>query len=225
MIRDSRRGSPKRGRGGDSPRDRRRRKGSLDSLSDRDDRKSSRRDTRRGGRGDEEDMIDTMTDIFKDLLTVHEMIKRETDDMRGHKSMSRSKKYDDGDARLDRRLKKGRSAAETLNNLAKDVQEVKKYLNKDFRKNFFENVCDDSGSRRRRGDSEDRDRGRGGRGDRDRGRGDRDRGRGDRDRGTRDRDDRDRGGRGDRDRGSRRDDRRSRDDRDSGRRDDRDRRR
>merc|ERR1719193_2574627 len=121
-----------------------------------------------------------MTDIFKDILTVHEMINRETDDMRGHKSMSRSKKYDDGDAHLDRRLKKGRSAADTLNNLAKDVQDIKKHLNKDFRKTFFEIVCGDSGSRRRRGDSEDR----GGRGDRDRDgdRRDRDRGRSDRDR-------------------------------------------
>merc|ERR1719193_583758 len=104
-----------------------------------------------------------MTDIFKDILTVHEMIEREMENMRGHRSMSRSKKYDDGDARLDRRLKKGRSAADTLNNLAKDVKEIMKYLNKDFRRAFFENVCDDSGSRRRRGDSEDRDRDRGGR--------------------------------------------------------------
>merc|ERR1712060_551827 len=135
--RDSRRrGSPRRGRGGDSPRDRRRRRGSADSNSDRDDRKSSRRDTRRGGR-DEDDMVQTMIDIFKDLVIVHEMIKNETEEMRGHKSMSRSKKYYHGDARLDRRLKEGRTPADTLNNLAKGVKEVKDKLNKDYRKIFL----------------------------------------------------------------------------------------
>merc|ERR1712087_288564 len=158
---------------------------------------------------------------------VHEMIKNETEEMRGHKSMSRSKKYDDGNARLDRRLKEGRTPADTLNNLAKSVKEVKDNLNKDYRKIFFENACGSS-DRRGRGDSEDRrrdrgDRDRGGRGDRDGDRRDRDRGRGDRDRGDRDRgrgdrdrDDRDK--RGDRDRGGRRDrdrdERRNRDDRD-----------
>merc|ERR1712087_469871 len=168
---------------------------------------------------------------------VHEMIKNETEEMRGHKSMSRSKKYDDGNARLDRRLKEGRTPADTLNNLAKSVKEVKDNLNKDYRKIFFENACGSS-DRRGRGDSEDgrRDRGdrdRGGRGDRDGDRRDRDRGRGDRDRGDRDKDrgrddrdrrggDRDRGGRGDRDR-DKRDERRGRDDRDGGRRGDRDR--
>jgi len=234
--RDSgKRGSPIYGKLGDSPRERRRRVVSFDSNSDRDDRKSPRRDERRGGKGDQDDMVHTMNKIFKDLIIVHEMIKNETEGMRGHRSMSRSKKDYKGEARLNRRLKEGRSPADTLNNLAKNVKEVKKYLNEDYRQTFFDNICGDGGSKRgrgdreeRNGDREDRNRDRkGGSGRRDRHRdgdsGDRDRGRGDRDRGDRDRPRvRDRRERGERTRGSRRAER-AIDDRDGGRRDDRNR--
>merc|ERR1719233_2573953 len=122
--------------------------------------------------------------------------------------MSRSKRSYKGEARLDRRLKEGRSPADTLNNLAKDVKEIKKYLNEDYRQTFFDNVCGDSGSRRGRGDREDRHRD-GDRGDRDRGRGNRDHG--DRDRGR----GRDGGERREKARESRRADR-GHDDRDGG---------
>merc|ERR1719427_1306126 len=129
-----------------------------------------------------------MREIFKDIVTVHEMIKKETEEMKSHKSMSREK--DDDHAHLGRRLKTGKTAADTLRNLADDVKEIRKCLNKDFRKTFFSNVCGDD-SRRRRRDSGDEYRDRDGdRKDRDRGRGDRDRD--DRDRGRGDRDDRDR---------------------------------
>lgn len=171
-------------------------------------------------------MIDTMIDIFKDLVVVNDMIKRETDDIRDHKSVRSDRNLYTGEARLPSRLKAGKTAADTLSTLASEVRQITKYLNKDLRKAFFDDVCNSRDSRRRRGDSEDRDRrDRGSRRDRDRDDRDRrDRGRGDRDdRDRRRSDDRDRGGR-DRDRGSRRDERRSRDDRDRGRRDDRDRR-
>jgi len=219
------RGSPRRGKRGDSPRERRRRVVSFDSNSDRDDRKSSRRDERRGGKGDQDDMVYTMNKIFKDLIIVHEMIKNETEGMRGHRSMSRSNKDYGGEARLNKRLKEGRSPADTLNNLAKGVKEIKKYLNKDYRQTFFNNVCGDS-AKRGRGDREDRNRDReGGSGRRDRlrdgNRGDRDRDRGDRDHGDRDRGrGRDGGERREKARDSRRAER-GHDDRDGGRRDDR----
>jgi len=169
-------------------------------------------------------MIETMVEIFKDLLIVNEMIKKETDDIRDHRSVRSDRNLDKGDARLLRYLKPGKTAADTLSTLASEVRQITKHLNKDLRKVFFDDVCNGRDSRRRRGDSEDR-RDRGSRRDRDRDDRDRrDRGRGDRDDRDRRSDDRDRGGR-DRDRGSRRDERRrSRDDRDRGRRDDRDRR-
>merc|ERR550534_1783432 len=231
--RDRRRGDSRDRRRADS-RDRRRRRGSADSHTDRDDHKSSRRDSRRGGsRRDEEDMIDKINDIFKDLVIVNEMIVKETERMRGHRSMRSSRSSHDREKSLPRSLR-GKTPADTLHSLASEVRTIKKNMNEDYRKIFFENVCDSRDTRRGRGGSEDRyrDRDRGGR-DRDdrdrrdrddrddRGRRDRDRGRGDRDDRGRRSDDRDRG-RGDRARGSRRHD--SREDRD-GRRDDRDRRR
>eukprot|EP00495_Collosphaeridae_sp_1-RS-2012_P008603 TRINITY_DN8581_c0_g1_i1.p2 TRINITY_DN8581_c0_g1~~TRINITY_DN8581_c0_g1_i1.p2 ORF type:complete len:103 (-),score=16.92 TRINITY_DN8581_c0_g1_i1:545-853(-) len=91
-------------------------------------------------------MVETMVDIFKDLVIVNDMISQETKEMRDHKSMSRSRKLYDGVAELDKRLKEGRTPADTLNNLAKSMEKVKRSLNKDYRKSFFDNVCEDNDS-------------------------------------------------------------------------------